>query len=382
MNKKLCENDLLTACTNRDTCLLADRLSQDMKVNKRLPNGFTPIIVCCQNDFCEAIPLLCEKGVILDQGCNDTTALLEAVSNNDFTTVRVLLEYGASSGVGTKTNLRPLMLAARLGFLECIRVLLEGGASVNLTDKYHWTALHEAAQAGHAECIRLLLSHGADPLAGTKEHYGKDHPLSLKRFTPLHLASRGGHLEAVKVLLEYTPVDILAKGKETPLMFSGEIGNEETVALLLSTGANLEAVSRFGTTPLVGAVLRGDLDIIRLLLESGADPNTSYEDMGTPLVNAITPIAPPDNRNKIAIIELLLEFGADINLPSTETGDTALHQAVCARDKQLLMFLLEHGARYGARNCNRTEVDVARITGQDELVELMLKYGPRTDMAV
>lgn len=380
MNRQYSESNLMDACLAGNRDLLVACLAQGMKVNKRLPNGLTPIIVCCQNRFSEAIPVLCEKGAVLNEGCGDTTALLEAVRNKDYASVQHLLRYGANPDIGTKKHLRPLMLAARMGSIECVRLLLEGGADAKLTDKYLWSPLHEAAAFGHEDCVRLLLSCGADPLCGTKESWEEDHPRSVTGFVPLFYAARGGHKKATQLLLEYTPVDIRDNGKGTPLMFAGEIGNYDTVATLLAAGADIEAVNRSGVTPLIMAVFRGDLNIIRLLLESGANPNVSHKDMGPPIINAICPISGPDNRDKTAIIELLMEFGADINLPCGETGDTALHQAVCAKDKRLVGFLLEHGARYGSRCYGRTEVDIARIIGDHELEELLLKYGPRDDL--
>jgi len=409
MNPSLFETDFLEACNTRDLGLLTACLVQGLKVNKRLPNGLPPIVVCCQNRFTEAIPLLCEKGAVLDQSAQNTTALLEAVRNNDCTTVGILLTHGANPDLGTKVHLRPLMLAARLGYSECARLLLEFKADVNAFDKYLWTALHEAARSGHVDCIQLLLAHGADPLAGTKEYYGYDHFKSLKGFTPLHLASEAGNAHAVKALLECTPADVATTGRETPLLLAG---NVETARLLIAAGANIEAVSRTGVTPLNTAALRGDLNVIRLLLESGANPNISYLDAGPAVVSAVYPTTlpdtkantelgadpdvpcvdrnasverseafavPTDTRDKAAIIKLLLEFGADINMPCADSGATALHLALSAKDKKLVTFLLEHGARYGSLWNRRTEVDVARLLGEDELAELILKYGPRMD---
>lgn len=303
------------------------------------------------------------------------TPFLEAVRKRDCDAIHLLISHGGDPGLGNKTGLRPLMLAARLGYADCMGALLQGGASVNETDRFLWTALHEAAFAGQADSIRLLLSRGADPLADTNGQHGKDRLSISKGTVPLHLAARGGHAEAVQILLEHTPVDIRARDGKTPLLWACECGNRETVVLLIAAGADIEAALPSGTTPLLAAVRRGDLDSIRLLLEAGADPDGVNKGIGVPVIKAIEPVSPEDKRDKVAIIELLLKFGADINLSCVETGDTALHQAVCARDKSLVIWLLEHGARYGTQNCGKTEEEVARSIGRHDIAEILLQYG-------
>ena len=374
MSKGLSESDFLNACIIRDCELLVACLAAGMKVNKRLPNGLTPIIVCCQNRFAEAIQALCEKGAALNEGCGDTTALLEAVRNEDCASVQHLLGHGANPDIGTKKHLRPLMLAARMGALDCVRLLLAGNAGVNLTDKYLWSALHEAAAFGHEDVVRLLLSHGANPLVGTKEHLGNEHPLSLIGFTPLHYAARAGHTGVVEALLECTPVDVRGRGGETALMFAVQ-GNRNTVSALLCAGADVEAVSRFGTTPLINAVANGNLDVIGLLLESGANPNADHGDIGPPVGMAVREIPGRDNRDRVAIVKILMTYGADINLPCAEDGCTALYHAVCAKDADLVRFLLDHGARYGSMFADRTAVDIAYELGMPQMAELILSYG-------
>lgn len=371
--------DMLDACTTKNLEQIFKCLSQDMSSNTRLPNGLTPVIVCIQHGFLEAIPPLCEKGAQLNVSCNGRTPFLEAVRQRDCDAIRLLVSHGGDPDVGNKTGLRPLMLAAQLGYADCVGALLEGGASVNGTDRHLWTALHEAAFAGQTDSIRLLLSRGADPLAGTNGQHGKDHLSVSKGTVPLHLAARGGHAEAVRILLEHTPVDIRSRDGKTPLLWACECGNRETAALLIASGADIETALPSGPTPLLTAMHRGDLDIIRLLLESGADPDGANKGIGVPVIKAIEPVGPEDKRDSVAIIELLLKFGANINSPCVETGDTALHQAVCARDKPLVTWLLEHGARYGTLNCGKTEVDVAQSIGRPDIAEMLLQYGRKKE---
>ena len=100
------------------------------------------------------------------------------------------------------------------------------------------SALHLAAQSKENEgtIVRLLLSHGADPNIATSESW-----------TPLHWAAY--------------------------------LGKRESVKLLITAGAQVNIQeSRFGHTPLVTAARTGHLDVIQILLESGADPTIFTKD--------------------------------------------------------------------------------------------------------
>ncbi len=374
MEQEAQETLFLQACAARDLPLLAECLARGLKPNRPLSSGLTPLAAACQKAFAEAVPVLCGKGAQPDKAAADTTPLLEAARNNGVDCARVLLDCGADPNAGTKTLFTPLMLAARSGHGECLRLLLERGAEVNRADKYQWTALHEAAFAGHAPCVTLLLAHGADPLTGTRNCYTEHHSFSIGGFTPLHYAAHEGHAPVVGILLECTPVDIATKSRETPLIFATG-GNVETVRMLLDAGANIEAVTRFGVTPIFSAVGQGSLDIMRVLLDAGANPNSDHSDMGTPISMAATIVPGLPNRDKIAMVRLLLEYGADINRACRAHKGTALRSAVCAEDRELIGFLLEHGARDNTLYLDKYKtVDIAEMRGMHDVAELIRRY--------
>jgi len=103
------------------------------------------------------------------------------------------------------------------------------------------------------------------------------------------------------------------------------MGNLNCVKVLLSFKADIE--SRYypesfheGYTPLLMAAARGHVDVVRCLLENGADVNARANRDFTPLMMAIT-----NNRVNVAIF--LIEHGADVNIQGKD-GKTALHYAV------------------------------------------------------
>lgn len=113
-----------------------------------------------------------------------------------------------------------------------VKKLILLNADINTKDEDGWIPLHAAAWNGYAEIAKLLLEHGAD--VNAKDKYG---------WTPLLYAAA-------------SPCD-----------------NKETISLLLACGANPNVVDREGRTPLREKAIWGHTDIVRLLLEHGADAN-------------------------------------------------------------------------------------------------------------
>jgi ankyrin repeat protein len=113
--------------------------------------------------------------------------------------------------------------------------------------------------------------------------------------------------------------------------------------LLLNRGTNINEVIRYGaTTALIGAIgsYRPDkIEIVKLLLEYGANPNKGDNNNNRPLQRA----SGLSDRKGITCIKLLLEYGANIN-GTNIVGATALFFACLVRNDKIIDFLLEYGA--------------------------------------
>jgi ankyrin repeat protein len=118
---------------------------------------------------------------------------------------------------------------------------------------------------------------------------------------------------------------------------SGDLG---ALGRLLSTDAGLlDARDKDGSTPLHCAAWKGHEEVVRLLLEAGADPNARNvnEHWGT------TPLHAAAHANQSVIAELLIEHGADPNAHDL-AGKTPLHHTTFHKATAAAKVLRKHGA--------------------------------------
>ena len=169
-------------------------------------------------------------------------------------------------------------------------------------------------------------------------------------------------IEAVKRLLTLRGTDVNARGKYlTALHAAVEMHSVEVAKLLIEHGADLEARSREGYTPLMYSFQAGwylDLPMIELLLDSGANPNAVPADVptevpederggwmtSTPLMYACDSSFIKDSPwSLVDVVRLLLRHGADPNRVNGN-GETALSLSMLRYRHEVVAVLLEYGA--------------------------------------
>ena len=320
-----------------------------------------------------------------------TTALHQAVRNNDLPSVEALIKSGADVKAATRYGITPMNLAAMNGNAAILRKLLDAGADPNSATPGGETALMTAARTGSGEAVTLLLDRGATVNAKDAVRaqtalmwaVTEKHPDIVKL-----LAARGADVNAQTAITipkgEYVPARAggasgsgiirqralpKADGGMTPLLFAVRDGNTDMVRLLLELGANLEQTSGNHTSPLLIALLNGQVGLATELLEKGANPNTADDYHRAALFAAIDlrnfnhdkyPFMYDDGRNPLDLIKALLQKGADPNL-RTDTvpvhglmqfdaswvnfdGQTPFIRAALSGDIEVMRLLLEHGA--------------------------------------
>ncbi len=212
-------------------------------------------------------------GALVHEAAFQISGLLtldEAVSLGDVQAARAALQAGADVNRPNAAGYPPLLKAAAWGAPEMIKLLLASGANVNSTDEDGNTALMLAIKYDNEAAVPLLLRAKADV-----------HKRNNYQQTALHLAAQGYPWglrpekapEIIRQLLR-AGADANAQDENghTPLMLAILNENTAAVAALLQARQNLNAAIKEGLPPLYyAAVIRPNAEIVRLLLEKGAN---------------------------------------------------------------------------------------------------------------
>lgn len=192
----------------------------------------------------------------------------------------------------------PLVEAAERGDRAAVQRLLDAGTPVDQRDGRGRTALLAATHADHVDVARLLIARGADVNAQ-----------DAMQDSPFLYAGARGRLAILKLTLA-AGADLASTNRYggTALIPAAHYGHVETVRELLKTKIAVDHVNRLGWTALLEAVILGDggpahTQIVRLLLDAGADPNK-------PDAQGIRPLAHARQRQQAEVAALLQRAGA------------------------------------------------------------------------
>lgn len=192
----------------------------------------------------------------------------------------------------------------------------------------------------------------------------------------LGLAAKGGHLSTVQILLaagaNINATYMTDGEKHTALSTASLYGHKEVVKLLLQRGADVtQQWETFPGSALQAAASSRDIEIIALLLDEGADANADYDDE--------SPLEIASRHGHVSALQLLISKGADVNMQVKGSYGSALAAAATRNDSLAVRFLLDHGADPNMKleNGEYGTPLVAAIANAAsvEVVEMLLKAG-------
>jgi ankyrin repeat protein len=339
------------------------------------------------------------------------TPLQVACDHGNATIIRALLAAGANARDSVEGGESMLMLAARSGRSDAVQALLEHGAKIDGDNQKGQTALMWAAAEGHVEVVKLLLAAKADPKRRTEKGFsallfavraghravvdallaakvdpneaidGKKDSKSDKGGTgALLVALENGHFEVAIRLVEagadpndqrsgYTALHTMTwvrkpeRGDDNgqpPPAPSGTMTSLVCVRELVRLGAKVDQplgkgvpkhgkMSLVGATPLFMAAQSADLELMKVLVELGADFKRPNEDGATPLMTAagLGSAAPDEEAGTepecAAAVSYLISLGAEVNTVD-KNKETAMHGAAYKNLPAVVHLLAKHGA--------------------------------------
>lgn len=257
-------------------------------------------------------------------------------------------------------KMTPLLYAARGDHTEVAGLLLEAGADINQADANGIFPLLMAISNNKMATAHLLIEHGSQINAA--DWYGRSplweavnvRNLYLDSETFTNYVDRGPVLELIKVLLA-KGADVNARTAETPPFRNHYLGV-----------GSLEWVDFTGQTPFLTAALAGDLTVMKLLLDHGADPHIqTYQGTSALMAAAgvnwvVSQTYTEGPEQLLAAVKLCFELGMDINQRNS-MGLTALHGAANRGSNDIIEFLVRHGAELDAEdNEGRTPLTWAK----------------------
>lgn len=275
------------------------------------------------------------------------------IAGNPNEVARLLLEGGISPNAKTHQQIPAVMLAAQHNQPACLKMLLEYGAEPNVATLTEDTALHAAIAAASVPCTEILLKHGANVKA--RKHGDSALSLAVKNNLP----------EIARLILRAgaDPDEKNSVG-ETPLCSAAKAGHIELLKILIEAGANVHTVANSTSAHLMAAA-SGKYEAIKILLKAGA--NIFYI---PPHQRSILHQAAENNHTEC--MRILLAAGADPNAEDSR-GDTPLHYAAVRGNASGVSMLIENGANIERRNKReQTPLILAAMKGHADCVAALI----------
>lgn len=319
-----------------------------------------------QRDFETARGLLAAGSEVNAPQGDGATAVAWAAHWNEVDLASELIGAGADVGAANDLGVTPLMLAAANGSLPLVELFLAAGAEPDAARPTGDTALMFAARAGSVEVVRRLAAAGANPNARTAGGH-----------TALMWAAAEAHADVAQALIDQGAALVDVRTAATPFVARRRRPRRGPILLREGEAANPAEFPRDGETdpprtaggftPLLYAVLAGDGDTVRVLLDAGADVNDASPDGVSALMLALT-----KRHEELAL--LLLDRGADPNYDRRDAARIAPARAGGTRGPATVGAAAETVDFAGY-----TALHVAAATGQHRALRALLAAGADPD---
>ena len=334
--------------------------------------GETPLLLAARSGQVGAVEALLNGGADINatETWNGQSVLMWAAAEGHVPVVEALIAYGADIHVRSNSGSTALLFAARKGSIHAARALLAAGANVKVTRPDGATPLLVAVINGHEDLVDLLLDAGADPnVEGGSTRLtvqgirAQPMPLEIRKLgyterdsetvtrgnifgRPLQAAVHvaNWHISDQFIVVNLDRVRVI----ESLLTHGADVNGRNTMEEPRWGGARYRR-HMTGATAFMLAAKAADVEVMRLLLDHGADATIGTEDNITTLMAAagISWASNQDRASAAQVLEavtlLVEELGADVNAVS-DVGETAMHAAAYRGANSVVQYLFDRGA--------------------------------------
>ena len=341
--------------------------------------GVPPLALASTNGNAAIVALLLEAGADANATMKgEETVLMLASRSGSAEAVKALLSHGAKVDARERRGQTALMWAAAEGHTAVVRALIDAKADVNAKVENGFTPFFFAVRQGQLEVVRAFVTAGIDVNATLPS------PNAARSVSPLVLAVQNGHFDLALALVDlganpndvrsgFAPLHLISWVRRpdnsdisdpAPPVGSGRLSSLQFVREMVKRGANVNVrapesaprqpntsskVETPGATPFLFAADRSDLQLMRVLLELGADPLLANANNTTPLMAAAgvgtgEPLEEAGEESEaLEAVSMLLDLGANINAVNGD-GETVMHGAAHNISPLVLNLLAKRGA--------------------------------------
>ena len=427
---------LIRAAENASLPLVERLLAAGAAASAAQANGLAPLMVAARTGNLDIVRTLLKHGADINAATTElgATALMWAVAAPHPAIVEALIAAGADVHGSTSKGMTPLLTAAQRGDVETARLLIAAGADIDQPGSDGTHALPYAIVAGRDEFALFLLEQGADPnsridgvpalaaaagnvdtwLVDWDRRHGDGRYISRRRSRNgrVYLAAAqrlplvkallaagadpDGRITTSAMLMNY--VGYPKKGAFEPFACGTGDLRGATPLWVAAFGAASDGAYRSSAAAGRNFRVESSADIVRVLLDAGADQALTTADGTTPFMAAAglgrSTFRPNWTRGRRshgaeAATRVLLEAGAEINAVN-EADFTALHGAAFRGLNEVVAYLVAQGAGIDARDYRgRTPFRLAEGSKQSfqfqafpETATLLAELGADTRLGV
>ncbi|XP_029779461.1 transient receptor potential cation channel subfamily A member 1 [Suricata suricatta] len=335
--------DSLKVVFEGSTCRLKNFMKKRKKLSKYDDVNASPLHHAAEEGQVQLMEMIINDSslevlnVMDDYG---NTPLHWATGKNQVESVKFLLSKGANPNLRNSNMMAPLHIAVQGLHNEVMKVLTEhSSTNINLEGENGNTAVMIACAKDNSEALQILLNKGAEPCKANK--WG---------CFPIHQAAFSGAKKCMEIILNFgeergysreSHINFVNNGKSSPLHMAVQSGDLEMIKMCLDNGAQLELMENGKCTPLHFAATQGATEIIKLMISSYSGSND--------IINAVdgnqeTLLHRASLFDHHELADYLISVGADINSTDSE-GRSPLILATASASWNIVNLLLFKGAR-------------------------------------